>query len=116
MTIDSTASLGAPLKAPKPPGDDPKKIRDSAVQFESLLIGQMLKTSREAGGAGWLGAGDDEAGSIGVEMAEQQLAQMLASQGGLGMARLIEQGLTRDAQREKGSAPGPGLPPTGSAG
>jgi Rod binding domain-containing protein len=115
MTIDSTASLGLPLAAPPRGGDDPKKIRESAQQFESLLIAQVLKTGRESGG-GWLGTGDDEAGATCVEMAEQQVAQMLAASGGLGLSRLIEQGLTRDAQNAKDPAPTTAPIPTGSAG
>jgi flagellar protein FlgJ len=110
VTINSTASLGLPLATPLRPGDDPKKIKDTAQQFESLLIGQMLKTSREAGGSGWLGTGDDEAGSTAVEMAEQQVAQMLASHGGLGLARLIEQGLSRSSP--SGPDPSPTPAPT----
>ena len=117
MTIDSTASLGLPLAAPPRGGDDPKKIRESAQQFESLLIAQVLKTGRESGGSGgWLGTGDDEAGATCVEMAEQQVAQMLAASGGLGLSRLIEQGLTRDAQNAKDPAPTPAQTPSGSAG
>jgi Rod binding domain-containing protein len=108
-------ALLTPPSVDKPSGKDPKRIHDSAVQFESLLIGEMLKVSRQSGG-GWLGTGDDEAGSIGVEVAEQQLAQMLASHGGLGLTRLIEQGLTADARREADFAPAPAPPPKESAG
>jgi flagellar protein FlgJ len=76
---------------PKPGG----KVHEAAQQFESLLIGQMLKSAREAGGgSGWLGAGDDDqSGAIGVEMAEQQFANMLAANGGLGLARMVADGL-----------------------
>jgi flagellar protein FlgJ len=73
--------------------DSPAKIHDAAQQFESLLIGQLLKTSREAGGGGWLGTDDDDAGATGMEIAEQQFAKMLASNGGLGLSRTIEAGL-----------------------
>jgi len=73
--------------------DSPAKIHDAAQQFESLLIGQLLKTSREAGGGGWLGTDEDDAGATGMEMAEQQFAKMLASNGGLGISKTIEAGL-----------------------
>jgi Rod binding domain-containing protein len=115
MTVASTANLGLPLAAPSRGGSDPKKIHESAQQFESLLIAQVLKSGRESGG-GWLGTGDDEAGSTCVEMAEQQVAQTLAASGGLGLSRLIEQGLTRDAQNAKDPAPTPAPTPSGSAG
>jgi len=113
--IGSVASLGVPAAVPARGSDDPKKIHDAAQQFEALLIGQLLKTSREAGGSGWLGTGDDEAGETGLEMAEQQFAQMLAQRGGLGLARLVESGLRRgaDAQSTTSSPPPPG--PGGTA-
>lgn len=106
MTIGSIASpsdtsLPLPTKA-----DTPEKIEGAAKQFESLLIGQLLKTSREAGQSGWLGTDSDDAGQIGMEMAEQQFARLLAAGGGLGMAKLIAQGLT------KSSSPAPSATPT----
>jgi flagellar protein FlgJ len=76
-----------------PSKDSPAKIHEAAQQFESLLIGQLLKTSREAGGGGWLGTDDDDAGATGMEMAEQQFAKMLAANGGLGLSKMIEAGL-----------------------
>ena len=57
--------------------DTPAKIKDAAEQFEGLLIAQLLKTSREAGSSGWMGTGDDQAGQIGMEMAEQSLARSM---------------------------------------
>jgi Rod binding domain-containing protein len=81
-----------PAAAPPSQRDTPQKIHKTAQDFEALLIGQVLKGSREAG-SGWLGTGDDEGGQIGMEVAEQEFARMLASQGGLGMSRLIEAGL-----------------------
>lgn len=78
--------------------DDPAKVREAAKQFEALLIGQLLKTSREAGSSGWLGTGEDQAGSIGLDMAEQEFARMLATSGGLGLSRMIASGLDRGKQ------------------
>ena len=95
--LESTASLPAPMKPP-----DLAKIHTTAQQFEALLIGQLLKTSREAGSSGWLGTGDnDEAGQIGMEVGEQEFARMLASSGGLGMSKTIEAGMRRDAAAER---------------
>jgi flagellar protein FlgJ len=84
--------------------DSPEKIHDAAQQFESLLIGQLLKTSREAGGSGWLGTDQDDAGATAMEMAEQQFAKMLASSGGLGLSRTIETGLQARASGKNGPA------------
>ena len=93
--IASAVSLDAPVQAPN------AKIKTTARQFEALLIGQLLKTSREAGSSGWLGTGDDDdAGQTGIEIGEQEFARMLAASGGLGMSKTIEAGLRRDALAE----------------
>ena len=84
----------APVAAPLPQaGAEQAKIEKAAKQFESLLIGQIMKSMHEAGSSGWLGGGDDQAGEAAMELAEEQFAQALASRGGLGLARLIMQGL-----------------------
>jgi peptidoglycan hydrolase FlgJ len=72
------------------------KILQAAEQFEALLIGQLLKGVRESG-SGWFGTGDDSAAEQAMGFAEGQFAQMLAAQGGLGLARLIADQLTRTA-------------------
>lgn len=73
--------------------NDPERVHEAAKQFESLLLTQMLRSVREAGSAGWLGTGEDQAGGSAMELGEEQLAQALAEQGGLGLARLIVSGL-----------------------
>jgi len=75
--------------------DSPEKIRDAASQFEALLIGEVLKTAHE--GEGWLGTGDDETSSTTMGLADQFLAQSMAKNGGLGLARMIGAGLARRA-------------------
>jgi Rod binding domain-containing protein len=72
--------------------DEPSKIKDAARQFESLLIGQMLKSMSDSEG-GWLGTGEDEAGSSAMEYAQEIFAQSLSSNGGLGLANLVAKGL-----------------------
>jgi len=72
--------------------DTPEKILGVAKQFEALMIGQMLKSAREASGGGWLGnedEQDDQTGSLVMEMAEQGLSQALAARGGLGIAKMV---------------------------
>src|SRR5450631_3398951 len=98
--ITSSASLLA-LNKPHTPSEA-AKIHTTAQQFEALLIGELLKTSREAGSSGWLGTGDnDEAGQIGMEVGEQEFARMLAASGGLGLSKTIEAGMRQDAARER---------------
>jgi Rod binding domain-containing protein len=92
MTINGVGSA-APAAGPRK--DTPEKTIEAAQQFESLLIAQMLRTMRESG-SGWFGTGDDSAGSTGIEMAETHFATLLASRGGLGLARMVAQGLRRE--------------------
>jgi Rod binding domain-containing protein len=62
-------------------------VHQAAQQFESLLIGQMLKSARES---------DSSAASdCATDYAEQQFATVLAESGGLGIADLIAKGLAK---------------------
>lgn len=80
----------------------PQSVAEAARQFEALLIEQLLKTMRQA-------TQPDEnkdamsGGDTYLEMAEQQLARLLAERGGLGLAGLLERGLAGPA------APGPAV-------
>ncbi len=73
--------------------DDPAKIHEAAQQFEALLLGQLLES--ESHGGGWLGSGSDSASGCANGFAQQQLATMMAHNGGMGLAKLIETGLKR---------------------
>jgi Rod binding domain-containing protein len=73
----------------------PAQLLDAARQFESLMIAEMLKSMREASGSGWLGTGDDAAGESAMGLAQEQFAQALAQNGGLGLSKLVVEGLER---------------------
>lgn len=77
--------------------DTPEEITKATEQFEALLIGQMLKQVRESGAGGWLGEGDDQAASHLMGLAEDQLAQALAAQGGMGLAQLTAGSVARES-------------------
>jgi Rod binding domain-containing protein len=79
------------------PSANAAKLKDSARQFEALMIGQMLKSARETGGS-WFGGGEDEASSTATGMAEEQLAQTLATSGGLGLTSMVLKGLEKDSK------------------
>src|SRR5580700_254455 len=85
----SPVALNSTVAVPK---DDPAKIKESAKQFEALLIGQMLKSMHDSEG-GWMGTGDDESSSSAMEYAQESFAQSMAANGGLGLSALIVKGL-----------------------
>jgi flagellar protein FlgJ len=97
-------SYGLPMGAAQEGGSasgpraksDPAAIREAARQFEALLLAQMLRAAREAGADGWLGTGEDSAASCAAGLAEEQFAQALSAQGGLGLANLIVSGLSEE--------------------
>jgi peptidoglycan hydrolase FlgJ len=76
------------------PKDDPAKIKESAKQFEALMIGQMLKSMRDSEG-GWMGTGEDESSSSAMEYATESFAQALAARGGLGLAAMVAKGFEK---------------------
>ncbi|HML18369.1 MAG TPA: rod-binding protein [Bryobacteraceae bacterium] len=68
----------------------PGKIGDAARQFEGLMLGQMLKSAREAASDD---DGDDSESQTMFDVADQQFAQVMANNGGIGLAQLAVQGL-----------------------
>lgn len=72
----------------------PKDTVEAAKQFESLLIAQLLRSAR--GSEGWLGTGEDSTAASAMEMAEEQFASAMAAQGGIGLAKMIAEGLAKE--------------------
>lgn len=83
----------SPLNAPLTP--EAKRLKDAARDFEGLLIGQMLKHARQSSSGGWLGTGEDRSGETMMEVAEENLANILAAQGSFGIAQLLESSADR---------------------
>ncbi len=79
--IEAIGPAGSP---PVAAAGQPQKARDAAQQFEALLLAQMLRSVRAGG--------EDDSVS---ELAQQQLALVLARRGGLGLADVIAKGLER---------------------
>jgi Rod binding domain-containing protein len=85
----------------KSPDKEQQKQLGAAQDFEALLIGQMLHSLREEG-SGWLGTGDDDAAAVAFGFGEDQLAKALTKGGGLGLSRVIADGLAaKSAVAEK---------------
>ncbi len=89
--LAATASLTAPVQA------KPKNATEAAQQFEALMIGRMLRTARESGANGSLDPDSDESATSEplLDLADQQFAQILANNGGFGLAKMIAQSLNQ---------------------
>jgi len=75
-------------QSPLPPTGSAAKLHHAAEQFEAMFVGQMLKSARESASEE---ADDDDSGTNSpfMEMAEDQLAQVMAARGGLGIATIV---------------------------
>ncbi len=83
----NAASLDTPgTKKGGSPRDTPEGIREAAGKFEALLIGQLLKSARQAATEG--SEQDQSAASL-LDMADDHFAELIAARGGLGLARMV---------------------------
>ncbi len=69
------------------------KVEGAAKQFEALMIAQMLRTAREDTEDG------NSSSSTMLDVADQQFSQVLANNGGLGLAKLVVKGITNANQQ-----------------
>lgn len=90
------------LKTPSAAGK--QSLAEVASEFEGVLIGLLLKSARGES-TGWMGTGDDQSLSGMVDVAEQHVARLLARQGGLGLSKLIVQGLEQQQAKQPTTAP-----------
>ena len=102
--ILSTPGLATGINAPSQKTDSPQKTKDAADQFESLLLGQILKSAHEEDG-GWLGAGEDQTAGSAMQMADEYFAKALTSHGGLGLARMISASLDQATRTSSHTSP-----------
>ena len=98
MTIDPIAT-GLPLS--QTPGK--KDAKQTASDFEALMIGQMLKSAR-SDSKGWFGTGEDSSSASLIDLAEDQIARVLAEGGGLGLGKFIEGALSSEGGSQKTQA------------
>jgi len=97
LNIPSVASIAPHSQSIRDNANDtPARVAKAASDFEALLIGQMLKSAREAGESD---EEEKDPNSTMLEFGEQQFAQVLASNGGFGMANMVVAGLTKHANR-----------------
>jgi Rod binding domain-containing protein len=84
-------ALGPPAARP------PETVEAAAKQFEALMIAQLLKEAR-GDEDGWLGSGEDAGSATQAGLAEEQFAQALARNGGLGLSAQIVSSLAARAK------------------
>jgi len=89
VSLAGLAPAAAPSSAPEP---KPRNAAEAAKQFEALMIGQMLRTAHESS-SGSLDGGNAASSDTMYDVAAQQFAQVLAANGGLGLAKMILKGL-----------------------
>jgi Rod binding domain-containing protein len=87
--INPTVSTASAAALNWTPQAMPSKIQGAAQQFEALMIGQMLRSVREAA----QDQDSDSSGETMMDLADQQLSQLLARNGGMGLAQMIVKGL-----------------------
>ena len=97
VNAQDLSHLRAELKHPTKEG-----IHKVAQQFESVFVGMMLKSMRQA-------TPDDPLfGGAGVEqyrgLYDQQLAMSMSKRGGFGIAQMVERQLSRNAGLDDGSS------------
>ena len=93
--------------------DPDQGLPQAAAEFESLLVAQMLRSFREASSGGWLDESEaDGPGVTMMELAEQQFARTITSQGGLGLRELIVSGLARPGADASADDEGTSAPKT----
>lgn len=96
-----------PVGSAQPPRNiEDAKLKKATEDFEGMLLGQMLQSMRESALGGWQ-ENQDQSGAVAIEMAESQLAQVMASQGGLGIARTLQTAMARQRQSAQLENPKP---------
>lgn len=86
-----------PARTAPPAGRPPQTLAAAAEQFEALLLGQILKEARGDEG-GWLGSGEDAGNATAAGLAEEQFAQALARNGGMGLSAQLVKTLSAGTQ------------------
>lgn len=84
-------TLGSVSNITVTPGGEtkPQNLKEAAEAFEGLLLAEMLRSVREAGGTSMAGGEGDASASGLLDHAESMLATHLAKAGGLGLSDTI---------------------------
>jgi Rod binding domain-containing protein len=100
MDVAPAASCQISIEAsgPKSSGcktNDPQSVHKVAQEFESLMIGELLKSMK----TGSLSPASKDADNSMMQYAQESLARTMSQSGGFGLASLIEKGLVQKSQQ-----------------
>jgi Rod binding domain-containing protein len=102
LLISSLVSA-KPVSAPVADSEQVKKIKHSAQEFEAVLLRQLLKEVRSSS----LADPNKGSNSTYLDMADEQLANQLASQGGFGFGKAMADQMLKQVQAAKLITSGP---------
>lgn len=105
--LDISRALGGASPAPESPAVSKKdeSARKAALEFESILVRQMLGPLEKSLTSG-IGGGSASSPMVG-SMILESLSRSIAEGGGLGLADVIEQAFTAASQGGAVHHPGP---------
>ena len=92
-----------PISQPVADSPQVKKIKQSAQEFEAVLLRQFLKEVRTSA----LGETNKGSNAAYLEMADEQMANQLAAQGGFGFGKAMADQMLRQVQAAKLITSGP---------
>jgi Rod binding domain-containing protein len=76
-----------------------KNIKSAAKEFEALLIGHLLESAFSAQD-GVLSGNGDSGGQTMLDFGREHLARVISQGGGIGLASIVEGGLSRSNSRK----------------
>ena len=101
--VTSSLLSAKPLTVPVADSEQVKKIKQSAQDFEAVLLRQMLKEIRSSA----LADSNKGSNSTYLDMADEQLANQLAAQGGFGFGKAMADQMLKQVQAAKLITSGP---------
>jgi len=101
--VTSGLLAAKPLSAPVADSEQVKKIKQSAQEFEAVLLRQLLKEVRSSA----LADPNKGSNSTYLDMADEQLANQLSAQGGFGFGKAMADQMLKQVQAAKLITSGP---------
>ena len=90
MSISALESTLSAVAWPRPEAGKRMTVEEAASQFEAMMIQQLLRPAMASEDAA------DKPGETMLDLASQQFSEMLAKQGGMGLAKLVSHNLKQE--------------------